>query len=422
MKRPVKWMIAVVLIVGLVGLAVWGFLLGREEIARERERDAPIKEPPRTARNADGQVVVTLDRPTQERAGLTVEPLSAATLRPEVVAYGTLQEDADASFTLRAPVSGTVRPPAGRRWPTLGEVLPGGGVEVGGVEPRFTPTERVDLASKLAAARADAEATTASLAAAKASYERLKTLGGESQNVSLRDLQQAEAKAKGEEARLRAARETVTLIETATGATAAARGPVPLTVGHGGQVVELAAQPGESVAAGQTLLRVAGLDSVVAAVGVLPDQNPDVPVGPVRVAVIGREDQPVLGQPLGLAPAADARTLGRTFLLRVPSEKLGLRPGMAVAAYLPLPGPEQRGVTVPRPAVVRFGGKAWAYALSGEDKFVRREVAVDRPTAQGWFVTAGWAAGVRAVVTGAQTLLSEELKGQIQIGEEGGAN
>ncbi len=74
---------------------------------------------------------------------------------------------------------------------------------------------------------------------------------------------------------------------------------------------------------------------------------------------------------------------------------------------------------IPRAAVVRSEGRAWAYVRLGEQRFTRRVVTVDTPTERGWFVTSGFAPGDRIVVDGAQTLLSEELKSQIQIGDEG---
>ncbi len=77
-----------------------------------------------------------------------------------------------------------------------------------------------------------------------------------------------------------------------------------------------------------------------------------------------------------------------------------------------------RGVVIPRSAVVRFGGKAWAYVQTDEVRFSRREVALDQATEQGWFTTAGFTVGDRVVVAGAQLLLSEEFKSQIQIGED----
>ena len=76
------------------------------------------------------------------------------------------------------------------------------------------------------------------------------------------------------------------------------------------------------------------------------------------------------------------------------------------------------GVVVPHAAVVYAEGKTWAYVQTGADTFLRREVHLDHLTPEGWFVTSGIAAGERVVVTGAQMLLSEELKSQIQILED----
>src|SRR5436853_3668004 len=110
MSRTVKWIIAVVLAAGLIVVLGLAFIEGRDEIARERAREAPIKVAPRISRTPEGDLVVTIDRETQQRIGLEAKEVAAETLHPEVVAYGRVQEDPDRSFVVRAPVSGVLRP------------------------------------------------------------------------------------------------------------------------------------------------------------------------------------------------------------------------------------------------------------------------------------------------------------------------
>ena len=69
MTRALKWIIAIVVGVGVIGLAVFAFVEGQKEIAQEREREEPIKTPPRTSRGPGGEVIVRLDRDTQARVG-----------------------------------------------------------------------------------------------------------------------------------------------------------------------------------------------------------------------------------------------------------------------------------------------------------------------------------------------------------------
>ena len=66
---------------------------------------------------------------------------------------------------------------------------------------------------------------------------------------------------------------------------------------------------------------------------------------------------------------------------------------------------------VPSAAVVRHAGRAFLYVQTSDETFARQEVRLDRPTADGWFVAGGLAAGQRVVVSGAQQLLSVELAG-----------
>ncbi|MGH7973005.1 MAG: hypothetical protein ACREIC_30175, partial [Limisphaerales bacterium] len=81
------------------------------------------------------------------------------------------------------------------------------------------------------------------------------------------------------------------------------------------------------------------------------------------------------------------------------------------------PGQPLRGVVVPEAAVVRAAEKTWVYVQTDATHFTRRSVGQEHPVADGWFVTAGVLPNDRVVSTGAQTLLSEERKTQIKVGD-----
>ena len=70
----------------------------------EREPVATPAEPPRLSHTPEGETVIRFETETQERVGLKVEAVAAATRQPEVGAYGVLQEDPGQSFTMRAPI------------------------------------------------------------------------------------------------------------------------------------------------------------------------------------------------------------------------------------------------------------------------------------------------------------------------------
>ena len=86
-----------------------------------------------------------------------------------------------------------------------------------------------------------------------------------------------------------------------------------------------------------------------------------------------------------------------------------------MTGYLKIPGEPLAGVIIPRGAVIRTEGAGWVYVLnSGAESLTRIPVALDHPTEAGWFVTENVTANDHVVVTGAQTLLSEELKASIK--------
>ena len=112
------------------------------------------------------------------------------------------------------------------------------------------------------------------------------------------------------------------------------------------------------------------------------------------------------------APGVDPQMQGQGFLFLLKPNTLRLTSGEAVVGYLKIPGEPLAGVIIPREAVVRTEGAGWTYVLNAAgDAFTRIEVPLDHPTEAGWFMTKGVIASDHVVVTGAQQLLSLELRG-----------
>ncbi|MFH1416726.1 MAG: HlyD family efflux transporter periplasmic adaptor subunit [Planctomycetota bacterium] len=383
----------------------------------EHEEGGDEAEVSRVARSPTGETVITLDDETQERIGLRTESLASASHQPTVLAYGTVMEDPASSFTLRSPIAGVLRAAASKAWPRLGETVDADAI-VGNIVPRLTPAEQIDMAVRLAAARADMSSAAASLEAARASYQSKKELRDQGNVVSDRSVEEAEAKVKSEAAQVEAATETVRIIEGALAQRETATTTKPLIVPRCGQVVEAPVQPDEAVESGQPLLRIAGLEQLIARVEVPVGEDVDGRVVSAHISVVGQEGLSLTVEPLGLAPTVGDKTQGRAFLLRVNVGETPLRPGAAVVAHLEVSGPALTGVMIPRGAVVRYGGLTWVYVKTAADRFTRREATLLSPGDGGWFAASSFASGDEVVSGGTQMLLSEELKAQIEREEE----
>jgi len=137
-----------------------------------------------------------------------------------------------------------------------------------------------------------------------------------------------------------------------------------------------------------------------------------------RLLALADESNPVAAQFVSQAPTVDPQSQGQGLLFLVMTNESRFAPGAALTAYLADSGrPPMTGVEIPRQAVVRFNGRTWIYFQTGEEEFIRREVGLEQPTTNGWFVSGGIKPGARVVVRGAQMLLSEEQKFRIQAGD-----
>jgi hypothetical protein len=255
------------------------------------------------------------------------------------------------------------------------------------LKPEVKAYGRVLDASPLASLVTELKVARSASAASEAELTRLKTLAGQN-NASERALQTTEAAAARDRAQVESAR-------------------LRLVSAWGTAIAER----GDLAAFAESLV---SLSKVLVELDLPPGAGGNATPTGARLVALGAEDKPIEAQLLGPAMAVDPQMQGRGYLFLVTSNPSRLAPGAALTGFLSLPGDEQSGVTLPREAVVRFNGAAWVYVQTGEDAFQRTEVALDRPLEQGWFVREGLKPGDKVVTVGAQQLLSEELKGQVE--------
>jgi hypothetical protein len=142
----------------------------------------------------------------------------------------------------------------------------------------------------------------------------------------------------------------------------------------------------------------------------------EVPLTPPASARLVRADGRSAGDAavLGSAPSTDSALAGRSYLALVSAATNAA--ALAVGAVLEArvaAGPERRGTVLPAEAVLRHAGLGWVYVQTGPESFTRRAVPLETPHPDGWLVPGEWPEPL--VVSGGQSLLSEELKASIQM-------
>jgi len=249
---------------------------------------------------------------------------------------------------------------------------------------------RVLEPAPLLALESDTASARAALEASNKEYQRLKTLFAQDQNASAKALESARASMQHDQITLQAAE-------------------AQLVAAWGKAIAD---QPNP----GAFLESLAKLECVLIRLDLPAGHSPpEAPVG-ARLVLPGTS-APLEARFLGRATTSDPQVQGAGFLLLATNAAGGLVPGLALTGYLLLPGAPLHGVVVPNTAIVRAAERAWVYVQTGDTTFQRRELVLDRPVAEGWFVTSSLAPRDRLVVTGAQTLLSEERKTQIKVGD-----
>ncbi|MDE2309629.1 MAG: multidrug transporter, partial [Betaproteobacteria bacterium] len=259
-----------------------------------------------------------------------------------------------------------------------------------------------DARNSYATAQAQLDKAQASLDAARQEYQRLDQLHNDDHNVSDKSFQAGLAAMKTEEANVRAAQTTVQ--SSANG-----------VIQRYGEVITawLAADT-------PAFKRLLQQQDVLIQV-TFPANAPDI-APPKTIRVQTKENTFVTASLVSRSPLIDPRIQGIGFFYLAPAQMLVS--GMNVLAYLPANSESSANtkilsVIVPQSALVWWQGKAWIYVQKDNEHFVRREVPTDQPVENGFVVRSGLMPDAAIVIGGAQMLLSEEFRSQIQVGEEG---
>lgn len=182
---------------------------------------------------------------------------------------------------------------------------------------------------------------------------------------------------------------------------------VILRAPRSGQVVELAAREGMTVAAGTPLFRIASLDRVWVNAELAEQAMALVaPGSPVEVSAPALGTGTFAGRVAALLPDVDVATRTRKARIELPNPGLRLQPGMFVNVTLHDANP-RRVLTVPSEAIIQTGTRSLVYLAEEGGRYRPVDVSTGQETGGRTEVRTGLARGQKVVVS-AQFLVDSE--------------
>ncbi len=371
--RPKRTILAIGIAIGCAALLAWYFWVGH---GAKTEKEEGEKTPSRVSVQ-QGERIVALNEATQTRSGIVTSAIQPMTYKKELKAYGTVLDF--------QPLS------------DLRKLL---------LDSR---KNLADLRNNFGMASAQVEKAKVSLDASQKEYERLRLLHEDNRNISDKALQAGEVTWRSDEANVRSAQQGFNSAQEALHA-----GEQSLEVQK-----DTARQQWGSVIAGWLLEGSPAFERLRQRLEVLiqitlpsdmrissPPESVQIQAGPGTI---------LTAHLVSPSPKTDPKIQGMSFFYLAPSQ--GILQGMDIRAYLPV-GEALKGFFVPVSAAVMWQGKTWAYVQKNPTHFVRREISTETPVPGGWFVPKGSFGKERIVTQGAELILSEEFRSQIEKEEE----
>ncbi len=136
----------------------------------------------------------------------------------------------------------------------------------------------------------------------------------------------------------------------------------------------------------------------------------------IQVSAVGKRDHTHGADFISNAPQVEAAQQGSNYFYL--TQGSAIKPGMNITAWLPLSTRIKTGVVVPKSALIWYLGQSFVYLKTSNETFTRQRINDYSVVADGLFIEhSALQPGVQVVITGAQLLLSEEMRAQIPIEE-----
>lgn len=130
----------------------------------------------------------------------------------------------------------------------------------------------------------------------------------------------------------------------------------------------------------------------------------------IAVNVSGERNTAQTAELISTSPQTDS-SQGISYFFHTSGKTI--KTGMSVSAWLPEQGQQHEGVIIPASAICWANDQAYVYLKTDTETFNRRAISHYNAAANGYFLSDTLKPGEIIVSTGAQMLLSEELRGQI---------
>lgn len=401
-------LLAVVLIASAAVGGVVYFQMGERKLPEAKPDERPTQREPKGVkfkRPADAQL-----------RGIEAQGVKSAAWRPKLRIDGRVVPNPQATLEVRAPFAGVVRIEAAESKLRLGaSVDPDDPLAM--FDARFTPTEGLDLKTKLVDAEArhrNAEEVVKIRQEAVARRTKLPVGLISQDDVDTAAVQLSEARMQANIALTQ-----WKIWKQALEAVGKKTVTVPLQSPIAGEIAEIGVQPGASVDAGQMIARIVDFRRVLLRLDFPTESTNEKPATSVQVQALDASIR-WRASLRGRASTLEAGLQKASWYYEIMPDEHGASPrwqaGLYVRALLDdRSQPEQPAIVLPASALLVHQGRTLVYIEKRLGRYERREVQLLGRDDDTLFVAAeGWLAGEDRVVTrGAQVLLSEEFRSEV---------